>query len=43
MALIAEFDLGDKHSSITAWLSGILASGKPRRSADSIAAFSDQH
>ena len=34
IAEMPEFDLGDKHNSITAWLNGIRASGKPNLSAD---------
>ncbi|COH40565.1 Uncharacterised protein [Streptococcus pneumoniae] len=36
-ALYAEFDLGDKHNSIVTTDKGILPSGNPIRSTDSIA------
>ena len=38
IAITAEFDFGDRQNSITAFASGMRASGKPTLSADSIAA-----
>ena len=38
MVIMPELDFGERQSSITAWLKGMRASGKPSLSADSMAA-----